>query len=97
MSEQQGRAWWQLVEEHLAAPEHAVDDDPWADRAAAPALTDEQRALLGGDDQPAVTRYAADDHHDDHTADQPPVPRFVHHQHDEHDEHEHEQGDAAGE
>jgi hypothetical protein len=73
MSDGPARDWWELVEEHLAKPEHAVDDDPWSDCATAPALTEEQRALLGGDDQPQVPRFE----HGHGTDDQPPVPRLA--------------------
>jgi hypothetical protein len=82
MNDRPARDWWELVEEHLARGDHAVegaDDahDPWSEGGVAPALTDAQRELLGGvEDQPGVPRVT---HRDDQHDDQPPVPRFAHH------------------
>jgi hypothetical protein len=80
MTDGRTRNWWDLVEDHLTRGDHHVADgldadDPWSDELAAPALTDEQRTLLGGiDDQPGVARFGSHDHDHD---DQPPVPRFT--------------------
>jgi hypothetical protein len=80
MDERPARDWWELVEEHLARGDHDLTgdheaDDPWSEAGAAPALTDAQRALLGGiDDQPGVPRVS---HHADEHDDQPPMPRFA--------------------
>ena len=79
MNDGRARDWWELVEDHLTRGDHEVadapeTDDPWSDEAAAPALTDAQRTLLGGiDDQPGVPRIGSHSDHDD----QPPVPRFT--------------------
>ena len=87
-----GPGWWQLVEEHLAALDRRGDGDgvdgeepaPWTDTpAGAPALTDEQRALLAGHDQPRVPRLTRPE--DDAPDDQPPVPRWTRHEHADHD------------
>ena len=89
--EARGPGWWQLVEEHLAALDHRGDGEeadgdpaPWSDTpTGAPALTDEQRALLAGHDQPRVPRLTRPE--DDAPDDQPPVPRWRRHDHDDHD------------